>query len=179
MEIAILLGVLILTLLAVDTWRLGISPMPSSLKAKKALLALIPKDLKGHIYELGAGWGTLAFPLAERFPQNPIIAYEKALIPYLFCRLRLWLHPLPNLHIKCKDFYQEDLADAGLIVCYLYPGAMSKLAPKLQKKLLSGACIISNTFALPNWKAEKVVELDDLYRTKIYLYQTTKRTKKT
>jgi len=30
--------------------------------------------------------------------------------------------------------------------------------------------IISNTFRLPGWQPDEVVELDDLYRTRVYRY---------
>ena len=36
----------------------------------------MPEHLVGDILELGAGWGTLAFPLAALFPDNRVLAYE-------------------------------------------------------------------------------------------------------
>jgi len=31
--------------------------------------------------------------------------------------------------------------------------------------------VISNTFAIPGWKPISIYELDDMYRTKIYVYR--------
>ncbi len=31
------------------------------------------------------------------------------------------------------DFFNVDLKDAGLVVCYLYPGAMERLKDKFEK----------------------------------------------
>lgn len=153
------------------TWRNGISPMPSSPAAKKAILLLLPKDLQGPIYELGAGWGTLTFVLADMFPDCQIKAYETSLIPYLACLARQKLTPRTNLHIHRRDFFTVSLRDAAAVVCYLYPKAMENLKEKFADELPSSCWVVSNTFAVPGWKHSACVELKDLYRTKVYLYQ--------
>ena len=40
----------------------GISPIPSSRLSRRFMMGLVPADLEGGICEMGAGWGTLAFP---------------------------------------------------------------------------------------------------------------------
>ena len=55
----------------VYTLRYGISPMPTSPRVRRVLLGLLPEDPGGPVAELGAGWGTLAFPLARRWPDRP------------------------------------------------------------------------------------------------------------
>ena len=160
--------------LSIIIWSLrnGISPMPTSSKAKQCLLSAVPANFNGIIYELGSGWGTLAFPLAERFPQSQVIAYESAPVPYFFSKIRHLLAPLPNLQIQRQDFFQVPLANAGLIVCYLYPGAMHRLKRKFEQELNPNTLVVSNTFGIPGWQPHKVFEVADIYRTKIYLYQT-------
>ena len=44
----------------------GISPVSSTFKSRRKIINSVPKDQKGFVYELGAGWGALAFPLARR-----------------------------------------------------------------------------------------------------------------
>lgn len=73
------------------TWKNGISPMPSSPKARKAMLDLIPAGFQGNIYELGSGWGKLAFELANRFPQSHVTGYETSPVPYYWSRLHFAL----------------------------------------------------------------------------------------
>jgi len=153
------------------SWKNGISPMPSSQAQKKTILKLMPKDIKGCIYELGAGFGTLAFALADSFPHCKIKAYENSPLPYFFCRLRQFIFPRGNLTFFCSDFYLADLQDAKASICYLYPGAMKNLRGKFLRELQPGAVVISNTFALPGLTPINTQKINDIYQTKIYLYE--------
>ncbi|MGA8165296.1 MAG: SAM-dependent methyltransferase [Waddliaceae bacterium] len=152
----------------------GISPMPSTRLAQRAMLQLIPGTLSGKVYELGSGWGTLAFLLAKRLPHCQVISYENSPVPYFFSKLRHFFVPLSNLSLNRKDFFRESLEDASLIICYLYPGAMKTLRTKFEKELKAKTRIISNTFAIPGWTPEQVQVLPDLYKSKIYLYKVSR-----
>lgn len=145
--------------------------MPSSVKAVKKILEIAPDQITGPIVELGSGWGTLAFPLASRYPDIQVIGYETSPFPFLFSKGRQILNPQPNLKFYRRDFYQDKFREPGLVVCYLYPGAMKILKSKLEEELRPGTWVISNTFAIPGWKPLKVCELEDMYKTKIYLYR--------
>lgn len=153
-----------------STFRYGISPMPTSPKVKKVLLEELPKTFTGTIYELGSGWGTLAFPLAEKYPQAQVIGYEISLMPYLFARFRQFLNPKKNLFFKRLDFFKCNLSGAQLYICYLYPGAMTTLSDKLTKEASPGSLLVSHTFALPGKKPIQTVSVHDLYNTSIYFY---------
>lgn len=151
--------------------RNGIAPMPTSPKAKQALLTSLPPTILGSVYELGAGWGTLLLPLGHRYPYSDVIGFETSPFPYFVSRCRLYLNGLPHTKVIRSDFYKADLSDAGLVVCYLYPGAMQRLKVKFERELKGGTWVISNTFAVPGWEPLQVVEVPDLYRNKIYIYQ--------
>ncbi len=151
--------------------RNGISPMPTAPAAKNTLLKAIPPKMHGIVYELGSGWGSLAFPLARELRHCQVIGYENSFIPFLFSQLRHLLVPKYNLRFYRRDFYTVSLKDADLVVCYLYPKAMSKLKDKFVKELKPEAWILSNTFAIPGWEPRQVFDVEDLYNTKIYLYR--------
>jgi hypothetical protein len=152
--------------------RNGISPMPSSARAKSVILNVLPAETNFHktICELGAGWGTLAFALAAKFPHSNIVAYETSPLPYLFCRIRQWITPFPNLHFHRQNFLAISLVHADTIVCYLYPGAMLKLKSKFEEEPFK-CVVISNTFRIPGWEAKHTFEILDLYQTKVYVYE--------
>lgn len=152
------------------TVRTGISPMPSSRRVRQQLLSLVPPDLEGPVLELGAGWGTLAFALADHCPRAQVHAYELSPLPYAFCRLRQRLRPRPNLRVLRADFFTVSFAGASAVVCYLYPGAMLRLAPKLAAELAPGTPILSHTFALRGWTPTRTLVTADLYRTRVYRY---------
>ena len=145
------------------TLKLGISPMPTTRKARSAILSLLPSKVQGEVVELGSGWGGMALELARKYPSCQVTAYELSWVPFLFSQLR---GRPSNLEWRRQDFLKADLSSVKLVVVYLYPGAMQKLASLLPPD----AIIISNTFALPGRTPTAIVHLDDLYRTPIYLY---------
>ena len=120
--------------------------------------------------ELGSGWGQLAIDLARQNPQRQVIGYEMSLIPFCISSLRNRFFGPPNLAFKREDFFNAPLEEAGVLVCYLFPGAMSRLAESLPKETEQALFMISNTFRLPGFEADEMHELTDLYRTRIYRY---------
>ena len=146
----------------------GIGPMPSSRKQKQLMIRSIPGDMEGSIFELGSGWGSLAFLAARRFPQCRIIGYENSPIPFLFSKI---IYRSSNLRYERKDFLHVSLSGAAVILCYLYPGGMERLKPKLETELKPRSWIITNTFAVPGWQPHAVAEVNDVYRSKIYVYK--------
>lgn len=161
----------ILGLIMGYSWRYGITPTPTSPKVKNKLLKILPPEIKGSIAELGSGWGTLAFALAHHFPHNQVHAYEVSPIPFYFSKLISYLHPCSNLHFIRQDFFAASLHSASLVVCYLYPEAMSRLKTKFEKELTPGTLVLSHTFAIPGWIPIRLFKVDDLYQTPIYLYR--------
>ena len=168
----LLLAVLLFAMVSIawSTFRLGISPMPSSPKVRALVLSLVPEDFQGTLYELGAGWGSLAFPLADRCPKARVVAFELSLLPFAFCWLRQRLKPRPNLELRREDFFQASFSEAAIVVCYLYRGGMARLGPKLSRELPPNAQILSHTFALHGWRPRETHVVPDLYRTPVYVY---------
>jgi len=48
---------------------------------------------------------------------------------------------------------------------------MKRLKKKFQEELKPGAFVVTNTFAIPGWIPEKIIEVDDLWRSRVYLYR--------
>lgn len=170
------LAIVSLALLSIfwSTITLGISPMPTSTRVKQEVLALIPDDLDGEVHELGAGWGTLAWAVASKFPRARVIGSERSPFPFLFCRLRLLLQPRENLTIRFGDLHRADLRGARLVLTYLWTGAMLRLGPKFDAELPDGALVISHTFAWRGKEPELTRTTADLYRTPVYRYRITR-----
>lgn len=144
--------------------------MPSSRVAKKAILLAIPPNPK-VIYEWGSGWGGVAFLIAKAFPSAQVYAVELSWIPWLISRCAQKLHKCPNLTIQRKNFYHLTCAEADVVVCYLYSGAMRRLKSKFEKELTSGAVIISNAFVIPGWEPQSIIALQDIWRSSIFVYK--------
>lgn len=145
--------------------------MPTSSKARQKILEVIPKNINGPIYELGSGWGGLAMIIGKKCPDQKIVAIENFFIPYFINYIRVLMSGVKNISLKLKDFYNDPLNDAGLVICYLYPGAMIKLKEKFERELKPGTVVISNTFSVPEWEANQVYQVGDIHRSNIYVYK--------
>ena len=171
--LALVLSAIGLTL--IYTIKTGISPVPTTPRVRDRMLAMIPPERlagieRGRLFDLGSGWGTLAFALAKRFPEAQVTGYELSPLPWAVSRVLHLLLRRPNLSLRRKDFMAVPLNEASLVLCYLYPGGMTRLQPKLAAELPSGALVVSNTFALPDWQPADMARADDLYDSPVYLY---------
>ncbi len=136
------------------------------------MLDAFPADTIGTIYELGAGWGALAFPLALKFPKCEVIAYELSPLPWLYMLIRARLCIRPNLTIRRGNIQLLPLDDAVAVCMYLYSQGVEKLKPRLEAELAPGTLVISNTFEVPGWHPKEVHQLDDTMCPQILVYQT-------
>lgn len=157
--------------IVVHSLRVGISPMPSSRRAVDAMLELVPAQTTGEVLELGAGWGTVAFAVARHAPGATVVACESSPVPFatMWVRQKVTRGPA-NLSLRFGDFSKVPLAKAKVVVCYLWPESMTVLAGRFEAELPVGAIIVSNTFGLRGWVAEREVTLGDVYRSRVYRY---------
>ncbi|GAW95614.1 MULTISPECIES: methyltransferase [Colwellia] len=162
-----------------STVKLGISPMPSSNKANHAMMQLIDETeietKAGPIIDLGSGWGNFVIAIAKRYPHRKIVGYELSYLPWLTSSLVKKLLGLKNLTLHRQDFYQAELPSSSVLVCYLFPQAMEKISNKLPLELSGVSFVISNNFALPGWQASKIIQVNDFYKSPVYLYKISKR----
>lgn len=144
--------------------------MPSTVKARNAFLQALPLDVK-NIYEFGSGWGGVAFALAKQCPTATIHAFEISWLPWFISWFRKQNFGYYNLKIYRKNFFLAQLDQADVVVCYLYPGAMRRLKPFLEKSLKEDAWVLSNSFTIPLWKPKGVISVNDFWKSEIYVYQ--------
>ena len=153
------------------TFSLGISPVPSSIKVRRKVLAMAEAINEIDIADLGSGWGALVIPLARRHPEFRVTGYEASWVPWLFSLTVKRLLRLENLTLERSNFLDADLSDHRVFLCYLFPGGMKSLDLKLKRDNLNGVHVISHTFALPGHLPDLTVRIKDLYRTPLYHYR--------
>lgn len=170
---AIVVGLAVAALISivVTSLRAGISPMPSSRKAQKAIISAIPHNTHGLIFDLGSGWGNVVFPLARSFPLATIRGVELSPVPWAVSRIGASLFGYSNLDIQRGNFQDISLDDAEVVVCYLFPDGMTSLKTKFEDELKPNTLIVSNTFRLAGWEPEEVITLNDVHQTPIYRYR--------
>ena len=169
-------GLLLLAIASVIYYgiRLGITPMPSSRKAVATFIELIPDSTDGKIVDLGSGWGTLAYPIAGRFPDATVIGCELSPIPWLYSRAKGIFVRRPNLTLHRRSVFDVDLTNVEVVVVYLHPAAMRKLRAKFERELRPGTLVLSNTFVVPTWKATQTHHLGKSWLSTsndIYVYR--------
>lgn len=153
------------------TIQTGISPMPSSIKAKKAIIDELKHTGTGPVTDTGSGWGTLVTAIALNFPERKVAGYELSPLPWLYSVIRKKIYRLDNLTLYRKNFQKTSFSDTGVIVCYLFPGGMAKLQEKIERENPPVHTVISSTFAFPSVRPEKVLKLNDIYKTPVYVYR--------
>ena len=173
--VILVVALVVIALVFASTVITGSSPMPTSPRVRRTMMAVLPERLPGapnaQIYELGSGWGGMAFALARRYPRHSVTGFEISPLPWLAARLRLAVNPRANLRFRWVNFYKVDLSDAGLVVCYLFPSAMQTLALKFEHELEPGTLVLSNTFAIRAWRPVDEMTAKDQYASKVYLYE--------
>jgi hypothetical protein len=168
--ISIALSIMVVLSIFITSIRVGITPMPSSQKAYRAILALTDPQGVGPIIDLGSGWGTVVIALAKAYPNREVIGFELSTIPWLISVLLKKIMKLENLLIHRRNFFATPFPESSTLICYLFPEGMIKLEEKLKGEGPKIDRIISNTFALPTYVPQQTIKLDDLYGSSIYKY---------
>ncbi len=119
------MGLLTLTIftgasIVYSTLCLGISPMPSSKKARLAMIQLCDETGIGPIYELGSGWGNLLIPLAKKYPYRKIVGYELSIMPWLTSFMLIKALGLNNVQVhRTKILMHADLISRLRLLCVI------------------------------------------------------------
>jgi len=167
-EVFLLLSLLlILTCVVYTSLKIGIAPMPSSFKSAHKMNEISLSLKKDIVVDLGSGFGFLALYFAWKNPKIKIIGYETSFFPWIFSICLKYVFNCKNLYFYKENYLDIEIPEDYLIICFLFPKGMDLLEVKL-KKLENK--VISNTFSFKTKKPIQTYVLDDLYKTKIYLY---------
>ncbi|PCH59423.1 MAG: trans-aconitate methyltransferase [Gammaproteobacteria bacterium] len=153
-------------------WNAFTEQVPLYLSGKKTINALanqLGKNKPFTFADFGCGLASVLLPLARQFPNAHFIGYETAPLPYLIAKLRST--GISNLDIKRQSFWSTNWNAYDVIYCFLSPAPMPAIATQANQQIRPGAVLVSNTFALPQQAAAKVIEVSDLRKTQLFIYQ--------
>lgn len=152
-------------------WRVDRSRVPlylSNWETAAAVAALLPRGAC-RVADLGCGTGGLLRTLAQMRPDCQFLGVEHAPVPWLWARLACM--GSPNCRIIRGDFWRWSLADFDLVYAFLSPTPMARLWLKAQREMKAGALLVSNSFAVPNARAARMIDIEDARATQLYCYR--------
>ncbi|MBI4909846.1 MAG: class I SAM-dependent methyltransferase [Acidobacteria bacterium] len=135
--------------------KLDVPYVPTTEEAVRQMLKLANVQKTDVLYDLGCGDGRIVIEAAKTYgargvgvdidPQRIKEARENAKTAGVEHLVRF---------IE-KDLFQADFNEATVVTLFLLPTINLKLRPKLLKELKPGTRVVSNTFDMGDWKAEK------------------------
>lgn len=158
-------------------WSVFRSQVPlylSSRMAWAAVAALLHGRVGVRFLDLGAGLGGMLSYLDAQHPDGNFTGLEIAPLPFVLG----WLRKIAaggKHSLQWRDFWSYSLADQDVVYAYLSPVPMARLWRKVCTEMPSGSCFISNTFPVPCVEPERIVELDDFHRSRLYVYRVPAR----
>lgn len=125
--------------------------VPTQKSAAASMIALANIKKGDILYDLGSGNGKLLFLAAEKGARA--IGYEINPMLVVYSNMRTFFSPYRGQVVtKWKNFWNADIHDADVIVVYLMPWKMDRLAQKIMKECKKGTVVVSNSFIFPKWK---------------------------
>lgn len=118
------------------------------------------------VYDLGSGIGNVVLAISKFYNPKNIIGIEVSPLPYVISKIRTQRHK--NITIKYQNLLNADLTDADIVFCYLLPGLIKKILPKLKKELRPGSILISPLFQVPGLTPVKIINTKT---KKVYIYK--------
>ncbi len=134
--------------------------VPTTEPAVQAMMKLAGVKKGDVLYDLGCGDGRIVIAAAKLGARgvgvdiNPVRIAE--------ARENAKKAGVEDLvRFEENDLFEADIHEATVVSLFLLPNINLKLKPKLLKDLRPGTRIVSNTFDMGDWKAEKETTLDD------------------
>jgi SAM-dependent methyltransferase len=134
--------------------------VPTTEQAVQEMLKLAGVKKTDVVYDLGCGDGRIVIAAAKEYGAhgvgidiNPVRIKEalenakKAGVEHL-------------VRFEEKDLFEADFHEASVVTLFLLHSVNLKLRPKLIEQLKPGTRVVSNTFDMGDWKADKETELN-------------------
>lgn len=149
--------------------------VPTPPPVVEAMLKLANVNPGDFVIDLGCGDGRIVVMAAEKFgargigydlnPQRIAEAKENAKKAGVENRVEF---------IE-KNLFDADISRATVVTLYLLPDVNLRLRPKLLRELRTGARIVSHSFDMGDWKADRKIEVNG---KTLYYWEVTEEARK-
>lgn len=135
----------------------------------RALVEMISESAVTRFADLGCGVGSVLCPLARVRPRSRFSGTENAFATWLIAYFRALGHA--NCDIRLGSFWSDDLSQYDIVYAFLSPAPMPDLWAKVEREMRPGSLFVSNSFAVPDVPASRIVDIGDTRRTRLYCYR--------
>jgi SAM-dependent methyltransferase len=144
----------------------GAGYQPTPRRVVRRMLELAALKPGETLYDLGAGTGAIVFAAARQHGAR-VVGIEVEPLRVLILRWRRWWGgPRDRIRFVWGNLFEVDFRSAQVVAVFLWPGAMTRLKPRLEAQLPDGARVVSHWHPVPGWTAD--VTDPEL---KVYLYR--------
>lgn len=134
-------------------------------KTSKIICKLAGITEKDLVYDLGCGDSTFIITASRDFKCNAI-GIEIDPFRYFFSKFKIFQYRLGNkVTVKRKNFFDEKISSATIVLVYLVPKTLNKLKPKFLKELKKGTKIVSFRYQMD------LKKIREDKKNKIFIYQ--------
>ena len=144
--------------------------VPYVLTSRADILELVQKVpiTKDDVFiDLGCGSGKVLFAV-EKASGAKVKGFELALWAYLWGRIKT-VFKKSGADIRLGNFFHQNLSEATVIYCYLYPPLMRGVGQKVIDDCRQGTKVVSRDFPIPN--LQQIGSWKSVTGHDIYLYQ--------
>jgi SAM-dependent methyltransferase len=112
------------------------------------------------VYDLGSGDGRLVITAAKRYGAHGVgVEYQKELVD-LATRSAAAEGVADRVKFLHGDLFEAGIKDASVVMLYLLPSSVTRVATKLRAELRPGTRIVSHDYPLSPWPPDKKVSMD-------------------
>jgi len=141
----------------------GAGYQPTPRRSVEAMLRLAEVGPQDTLFDLGAGTGAIVFRAARTYRAR-VIGVEVEPIRVAILRLRRRFGPFADrVTIEWGNLFDLDFRPATVVTAFLWPGAMTRLRPKLEAELAPGARVVSHCHEIVGWTPEVYDAETDVY----------------
>jgi ribosomal protein L11 methylase PrmA len=134
-------------------------------KTAKAICHLAKISAKDVIIDLGCGDAEVLIQAGKLGAKG--VGIEIDPIRYATAKLRIIKNHLQKkVTIKKKNFFNENVSSASVIIVYLIPKTLEKLLPKFREELKKGTRIVSYVYEI---EGLEIKSIDKKNRLRLYI----------
>lgn len=144
--------------------------LPTPFKRAEKMLRLAKIKKGERVYDLGCGDGRFVYLAAKEYGARAT-GLEYSPLVFLWARIRK-LFWRSKAEIRFANFWTTDISDADVVVCYMLPGVVEKMADKIARECKPGTRVLSYAFQIKQWQeVHKEEKVPDRNFSPIWVYE--------